>query len=176
MRAGLRPPVLHVRGKSSLKHSRELLECWLSHPEWPQLVFVGPLPNPQVNTSLTKAVQAAGNIRVLASGPVTGGWRNSSPVLHGCCVTSPSSTTSHPHCKQTTAVLSPHVLPSPPVSTLLPQAPTGPSSSPCGPMACPTSSSPPRCMCAPVSVRGLATTSMRRVPQGQWSSLLTTRP
>jgi hypothetical protein len=66
--------VLHVRGKSSLKHSKELLECWLGHPEWPQLVFVGPVPNPQVNMTLAKRVAAAANIRVMASGPVTGGW------------------------------------------------------------------------------------------------------
>jgi len=32
---------LHVRGKSELKHTAELLECWSRHKEWPKLTVVG---------------------------------------------------------------------------------------------------------------------------------------
>jgi glycosyltransferase involved in cell wall biosynthesis len=35
------PPFLHVKGKSGLKHTRELLECWAKRPELPLLHAVG---------------------------------------------------------------------------------------------------------------------------------------
>jgi hypothetical protein len=43
------PGFLHVRGKSTLKHTRQLLDCWMQHPEWPQLTVVGPMPNEHVS-------------------------------------------------------------------------------------------------------------------------------
>ena len=36
--------VLHVKGKSGLKHSRQVLECWATHPSWPLLTVVGDVP------------------------------------------------------------------------------------------------------------------------------------
>jgi hypothetical protein len=64
---------LHVRGKSSLKHTKQLLDCWLSHPEWPKLTVVGPMPNEQVSLQITKQVMAAGNIAVPRPGRAAGG-------------------------------------------------------------------------------------------------------
>jgi hypothetical protein len=32
---------LHVRGKSELKHTAQLLDCWSRHPEWPTLTVLG---------------------------------------------------------------------------------------------------------------------------------------
>ena len=55
---------LHVRGKSGLKHTAQLLECWARHPEWPRLTVVGPLPNEQVNLTAAKRYLAAKNIVV----------------------------------------------------------------------------------------------------------------
>lgn len=33
--------VLHVKGKSDLKHTAQLLECWAQHPEFPMLTVIG---------------------------------------------------------------------------------------------------------------------------------------
>jgi hypothetical protein len=63
---------LHVRGKSSLKHTKQLLDCWLTHPEWPTLTVVGPFPNEQVSLQMTKQVQAAGNVRLARPGKAAG--------------------------------------------------------------------------------------------------------
>lgn len=32
---------LHVRGKSELKHTAQLLDCWARHPDWPTLTVIG---------------------------------------------------------------------------------------------------------------------------------------
>jgi hypothetical protein len=53
---------LHVRGKSGLKHSRQLLECWLKHPEFPLLTVIG---NSPINESQTQEALKASNIRLL---------------------------------------------------------------------------------------------------------------
>jgi hypothetical protein len=84
---------LHVRGKSGLKHTAELLACWFEKsrgegggggstpstttaPSWPMLDMVGPLPNPQVPESLARRYLAA-NVRLpleqRAPGPAGGG-------------------------------------------------------------------------------------------------------
>uniref|UniRef100_A0A383W5Q1 Glycosyl transferase family 1 domain-containing protein n=1 Tax=Tetradesmus obliquus TaxID=3088 RepID=A0A383W5Q1_TETOB len=53
---------LHVRGKSGLKHSRELLDCWLKHPEFPLLTVVGNSPTDEPQT---QKVLKASNIQLL---------------------------------------------------------------------------------------------------------------
>lgn len=63
---------LHVRGKSSLKHTHQLLDCWARHPEWPTLTVVGPLPNPQVSISDARRFMAAPNIQVPYPGKPNG--------------------------------------------------------------------------------------------------------
>lgn len=55
---------LHVRGKSGLKHTKQLLDCWLQHPDWPQLTVIGPMPNEQITGAEAKAYMAAPNIHV----------------------------------------------------------------------------------------------------------------
>jgi hypothetical protein len=41
------PPPCAAAGKSGLKHTRQLLECWKRHPRLPHLTIVGDLtPNP----------------------------------------------------------------------------------------------------------------------------------
>ncbi len=36
--------VLHVKGKSGLKHSKQVLECWSQHADFPQLTVIGDNP------------------------------------------------------------------------------------------------------------------------------------
>ncbi|WIA34467.1 hypothetical protein OEZ86_012798 [Tetradesmus obliquus] len=75
---------LHVRGKSSLKHTKQLLDCWLSHPEWPRLTVVGPFPNEQVSLQMTKEALAAGNIAMPRPGKAAGpGWPQFDPLPQG---------------------------------------------------------------------------------------------
>lgn len=63
---------LHVRGKSSLKHTKQLLDCWLKHPEWPQLTVLGPMPNEQITLEDTRRYLAAGNIVAPRPGKLAG--------------------------------------------------------------------------------------------------------
>eukprot|EP00775_Hariotina_reticulata_P003163 gene3163-3441_t len=55
---------LHVRGKSGLKHTKQLLDCWMQHPEWPMLTVVGPMPNEQITTAESTKYMAAANVWV----------------------------------------------------------------------------------------------------------------
>lgn len=64
--------VLHVRGKSGLKHTKQLLDCWLQHPQWPQLTVIGPMPNEQISGADAKRYMAAPNIRVPKPGKQQG--------------------------------------------------------------------------------------------------------
>jgi hypothetical protein len=64
--------VLHVRGKSGLKHTKQLLDCWLQHPEWPRLTVIGPMPNEQITGTEAKAYMAAANIHVPQPGKQQG--------------------------------------------------------------------------------------------------------
>jgi hypothetical protein len=66
--------VLHVRGKSGLKHTKQLLDCWIQHPEWPQLTVIGPMPNEQISGAHAKRYMAAPNIRVPNPGKQQGEW------------------------------------------------------------------------------------------------------
>lgn len=63
---------LHVRGKSSLKHTKQLLDCWLTHREWPKLTVVGPMPNEQITLQQTAEYMGAGNIGVPRAGKFYG--------------------------------------------------------------------------------------------------------
>lgn len=89
--------VLHVRGKSGLKHTKQLLDCWVQHPEWPQLTVIGPMPNEQISGADAKRYMAAPNIRVPKPGRqqgecVHGGWGIGSGVLLGCGFAARAST------------------------------------------------------------------------------------
>lgn len=83
---------LHIRGKSSLKHTKQLLDCWLTHPEWPKLTVLGPMPNEQITLQETKMYLAAGNTVVPRPGKVTGtegltarGSATVDFICHGTC-------------------------------------------------------------------------------------------
>jgi hypothetical protein len=65
---------LHVRGKSGLKHTKQLLDCWVRHPMWPVLTVVGPMPNEQISGSAARAFMAAANVRVPQPGRARGAW------------------------------------------------------------------------------------------------------
>lgn len=84
--------VLHVRGKSGLKHTKQLLDCWLQHPEWPQLTVVGPMPNEQISGADAKKYMAAPNIRVPSPGKQQG-WCTVGGLVGGmgvlCCCRRP---------------------------------------------------------------------------------------
>jgi hypothetical protein len=64
LRASLNPAkpqggyAIHVKGKSGLKQTRETLDCWAKHPEWPPLVVVGKA----TDHDLTPPSRAASNI------------------------------------------------------------------------------------------------------------------
>jgi hypothetical protein len=71
---------IHVRGKSGLKHTKQLLDCWLQHPDWPILTVVGPLPNEQISSSEAKRYMAAANVRVPRPGKPNGEGLPGSPL------------------------------------------------------------------------------------------------
>lgn len=60
---------IHVRGKSSLKHTREVLECWAGRPELPLLTVVGPVPNLQISGPDARRYRAAANVRIIGEPP-----------------------------------------------------------------------------------------------------------
>lgn len=93
--AAAAPPlsVLHVRGKSGLKHTKQLLDCWVQHPEWPHLTVVGPMPNEQISGAEAKRFMAAPNIHVPKPGKHQGELRGRGAVAvvavgraYLCCV------------------------------------------------------------------------------------------
>jgi hypothetical protein len=63
---------LHVRGKSGLKHTKQLLDCWMQHPEWPQLTVIGPMPNEQITGAEARRFMAAPNIHAPNPGKAQG--------------------------------------------------------------------------------------------------------
>jgi hypothetical protein len=74
--------MLHVRGKSGLKHTKQLLDCWLQHPEWPQLTVIGPMPNEQITGTEAKRYMAAPNIHVPQPGKQQGECILTSHLVH----------------------------------------------------------------------------------------------
>lgn len=57
--SSVRSGFLHVKGKSGLKHTRQLLECWAGHREFPTLHVVGRFTWDEV-----EAVANAPNVRI----------------------------------------------------------------------------------------------------------------
>lgn len=53
---------LHVKGKSGLKHTRQLLECWAKHPEFPLLTVIGVHSTEDEHT---RAVMTSHNVLLL---------------------------------------------------------------------------------------------------------------
>ena len=53
---------LHVRGKSPLKHTTEIMRCWLSRPDFPHLTVVGDMTMSKIQYNRLKA---AGNIDIV---------------------------------------------------------------------------------------------------------------
>jgi len=77
--------VLHIRGKSSLKHTKQLLDCWLQHPDWPRLTVVGPMPNEQITGAEAQRYMAAPNIHVPNPGKTQGRHYVGAMQGHHCC-------------------------------------------------------------------------------------------
>jgi len=87
----------HLKGRSGLKHTNQLLECWRSRPELPTLTVVGKFswnevkesskaPNivfyPKVGLSPAAAATVGPALRGHFPGQV---WQQLAPaVLHGC--------------------------------------------------------------------------------------------
>lgn len=68
---------IHVKGKSGLKQTRVVLDCWAKHPEWPPLVVVGKASDEE----LTPPSRAAANMIYFPpiTPPATAGGGNGTP-------------------------------------------------------------------------------------------------
>lgn len=81
---------IHVKGKSGLKQTRVVLDCWAKHPEWPPLLVVGKASDEE----LTPASRGAANIIYFPPITAAGTAAASAPSSSSSSITSSSSSSS----------------------------------------------------------------------------------